>query len=229
MGEHSSNSSSVPKIRHHCLDCDETFDGKVELQRHVIHQMKKIPSQCRFCKRRYKSNCKLKAHGRLFHMEKHCPVCGKYIKDLSKHTGPKGCRASDCGKIISRKGTLPSQKRKGEKANFCHICGKNFYSRGVLYKHIGSHSGEKYFCCGVCGKSYNQKNSLKQHMLSHTGERPFSCIDCGKTFNRKETLTEHLITHTEEKPFFCVVCNKIFRHKQSLATHIRIHTGEKKP
>ncbi|KAK6291719.1 hypothetical protein J4Q44_G00375040 [Coregonus suidteri] len=63
LEKHRSKPSTTSRKTHHCCDCGETFSLKDDLQRHVTLP-KKRPSECRFCKKRYISTCKLKAHKR---------------------------------------------------------------------------------------------------------------------------------------------------------------------
>eukprot|EP00063_Salmo_salar_P037278 XP_014012113.1 PREDICTED: zinc finger protein 677-like isoform X3 [Salmo salar] len=210
LEKHCSKPSTTARRTHHCRDCGETFALKADLQRHVT-LTKKRPSECRFCKKRYNSTCKLKAHVRLCHSGKPCtcPVCGKTFKlkgGLSKHM----------------------RIHTGEKSFKCVHCGKSFNRKEHLTMHKLTHTGEKSFPCGDCGKSFNRKEHLTRHKLTHTGEKPFSCGDCGKSFNRKEHLTMHKLTHTREKPFICGVCGKSFTQKINLLTHVKnIHKGRK--
>ncbi|XP_038841509.1 uncharacterized protein LOC120040413 [Salvelinus namaycush] len=66
MGEHYSKPSTMSRKTHHCRDCGEMFALKADLQRHVTLFKKRL-SECRFCRKRYNSTCKLKAHVRLCH------------------------------------------------------------------------------------------------------------------------------------------------------------------
>ncbi|XP_045556493.1 zinc finger protein OZF isoform X1 [Salmo salar] len=237
LEKHCSKPSTTSRKTHHCRDCGTTFPLKADLQRHVTLTRKR-PSECRFCKKRYNSTCKLGAHVQLCHDGKPCtcPVCGKTFKlkkDLSRHmrthAGEKYFSCGDCGKGFSLKKNLTRHKliHTGEKPFSCGDCGKSFSQKGNLIEHIWTHTGEKRFSCGDCGKSFIQKGNLTEHIQTHTGEKLFSCGDCGKSFSRKHTLTEHIRTHTGEKPFSCGDCGKRFRHKKTLNNHILTHTGEK--
>eukprot|EP00063_Salmo_salar_P012161 XP_013986996.1 PREDICTED: zinc finger protein OZF-like [Salmo salar] len=222
-----------------CHDCGKTFALKADLQRHLT-LTKMRPRECRFCKKHYNSTCKLKAHVRLCHVEKPCPICGKTFKykgvmsrHMMTHTGEtreKPFSCGDCGKSFKRKQHLTNHVRihTGEKPFSCGDCGKSFIQKGHLTEHIRTHTGEKPFSCSDCGKSFSYKGDLRRHMLTHTGEKPFSCSDCGKkSFNQKWLLNEHIRTHTGEKSFHCSDCGKSFSYKGDLRRHMLTHTGEK--
>ncbi|XP_045072750.1 zinc finger protein 774-like isoform X3 [Coregonus clupeaformis] len=150
MGEHCSKPSTTSTNTHRCCDCGETFALKADLQGHVT-LAKKRPSECRFCKKRYNSTCKLKAHVRLCQVERPCtcPFCGKNFKlkgHLSRHM----------------------RIHTGEKPFGCRDCGKSFIQKGDLMRHILTHTGEKPFSCGDCGKSFNRKGNLTEHIRTCT-------------------------------------------------------------
>ncbi|XP_055757263.1 gastrula zinc finger protein XlCGF48.2-like [Salvelinus fontinalis] len=152
FGVNSSKLSTTSRITHHCRDCGETFALKADLQRHVTLP-KKRPCECSFCKKRYNSTCKLKAHVRLCHGGKHCtcPFCGKTFK---------------------QKGHLSTHMRihTGEKPFTCGYCGKSFIQKGDLRRHILTHTGKKPFSCVYCGKGFIRKEHLTAHIRTHTGE-----------------------------------------------------------
>ncbi|NXL80187.1 ZBT8B protein, partial [Leptocoma aspasia] len=48
--------------------------------------------------------------------------------------------------------------------------------------------------CPFCPYTAKQKGILKRHIRSHTGERPYPCGTCGKRFTRQEHLRSHALS-----------------------------------
>lgn len=86
---------------------------------------------------------------------------------------------------------------------------------------------KKTFTCSNCGKVYWQKHNLLRHMRGHAGEKPFSCSLCGKTCTAKERLRQHMLIHPREKPAICPICGERFPQKGNLTGHMKIHAREK--
>ncbi|XP_053560803.1 zinc finger and BTB domain-containing protein 8B [Bombina bombina] len=65
--------------------------------------------------------------------------------------------------------------------------------------------------CPFCPYTAKQKGILKRHIRSHTGERPYPCEICGKRFTRQEHLRSHALSvHRSNRPIICKGCRRTF-------------------
>jgi len=81
----------------------------------------------------------------------------------------------------------------------------------------------RQFRCQECGRSFFRKSDLVRHIQIHLGIKPNACKVCGKQFLQRSALTVHLRVHTGEKPYSCETCARPFSDSSSLARHRRIH------
>uniref|UniRef100_A0A8C6TKP1 Zinc finger and BTB domain containing 8B n=1 Tax=Neogobius melanostomus TaxID=47308 RepID=A0A8C6TKP1_9GOBI len=64
--------------------------------------------------------------------------------------------------------------------------------------------------CPFCPYTSKQKGILKRHIRSHTGERPFPCPLCGKRFTRQEHLRSHAYSSQRLLAVPCKSCRRTF-------------------
>jgi hypothetical protein len=73
----------------------------------------------------------------------------------------------------------------------CTFCPKKFKWITSLKSHLARHTNDGYHCAH-CGKGFYLKKDLDRHVLIHTGERPFACCICGKRYQRNFQLKMHI-------------------------------------
>lgn len=108
----------------------------------------------------------------------------------------------------------------------CHTCGRHCKDERTLAKHQWDHSKEKNHFCVKCGKRFFNKARLKRHMQSHRN-KSVNCAVCGETFPDGRSLMNHRHSHNNlsGRQFPCRECGKVFGSRSSQQIHMRIHTG----
>ena len=69
----------------------------------------------------------------------------------------------------------------------CDECGKCFFEKADLQKHMRVHTKDRPFKCDLCPMSFAQQNILKCHRRRHTGEKPYVCDICDRAFTQVNT------------------------------------------
>nr|XP_008122983.1 PREDICTED: zinc finger protein 184-like [Anolis carolinensis] len=174
-------------------------------------------------------------------IEKAQPECHQLEESYGSSTHLTNCenppivnktyKCLDCGKCLSRKGSLNRHQisHTGAKPYKCLECGKGFVDKRSFIGHEMNHRGDNPYKCPECGKGFIHKRSLFQHEMNHRGEKPYSCLKCEKSFSRKAVLKRHQDRHMEEKSHTCLECGKSFQWRVNLKTHEKTHIGERLP
>lgn len=117
---------------------------------------------------------------------------------------------------------LAHMRMCNEKKFECDHCGRRYFSKTQLVRHLKILSGEISYICEVCSKSCASTMDLKLHRTSHTNERMYACSypDCIKAFKTPAARSSHMETHGTTK-FSCNFCSSSFRQRALLQRHLR--------
>jgi hypothetical protein len=152
--------------RHHkCPYCDKSFNRKDHLKNHMItHDPNKKRWVCEECGKEYSYNFSYRTH-KAFHdadagRSTECGICHKQhetreelLYHLKVHSGAR------------------SVKNCTEKIHGCPECGKKFYTRKDVRRHMITHTKKKDFLCQYCPQRFGRKDHLTRHLRSsHSGD-----------------------------------------------------------
>ncbi|XP_013403480.1 zinc finger protein 37 [Lingula anatina] len=210
-----------------CNVCQQSFSINKQLIKHkkIAHRIKG-PSEpkkyaCLVCDKRFVRPGLLDIHIRLHTGEKpiECPICHMYFRTPKAFAKHKQTRTH-----LLRAGELPR-----ERDHLCSICGKAFFRKHALQRHMQYHSEDRPHCCPHCDFKCKEPNNLKRHIALHfSSERNFVCDVCGAAFHTKKTLqTHHVYKHSEQREFPCSDCNLSFKTPNALKRHEHVHSNDR--
>ncbi|KAK3091028.1 hypothetical protein FSP39_016618, partial [Pinctada imbricata] len=150
---------------HKCPYCDKSFNRKDHLKNHMItHDPNKKRWVCEECGKEYSYNFSYRTH-KAFHdadagRTLECGICRKVhntreelLYHLKVHSGAR------------------SVKNCTEKTHACDDCGKKFYTRKDVRRHMITHTKKKDFLCQYCPQRFGRKDHLTRHLRSsHSGD-----------------------------------------------------------
>lgn len=196
-----------------CDKCSVRFNNRHRLNVHFFEHLTeeaKDDFRCDVCGKPCYSKCYLQRHRR-------------------RHTGEKPYMCDVCGKVYYEMSTLNTHRRSHTDERFtCDVCGNRYMQKSALNLHMKSaHEGIKEHMCERCGKAFFDKHHLQKHIRIHTGEKPYQCDFCGKSFTQKVNRDQHRRLHTGEQPYRCEYCLRSFALRAAYTQHLRKHTGVK--
>ncbi|XP_021371985.1 zinc finger protein 585A-like [Mizuhopecten yessoensis] len=251
LAAHSEHSSTHRKTgAFSCNKCSATFAKSQHFERHSANERACSLCGSRYCTRRGLGRHLKDEHGIIQSNDGKvykCDVCCKafdrpYTLEVHKriHTGERPVECTACklffrtGKaLFKHKQTYTHSIKAGEEVKertfLCSTCGKAYFRKHALQRHMSYHTGEKPHTCQYCGYSCREPNNLKRHMSLHfESQRNFVCEICGAAFHAKKTLEmHHAYKHNEDRKFTCDQCFLTFKAKNALKRHMKVHSAEK--
>ena len=106
----------------------------------------------------------------------------------------------------------------------CSYCGKQFAVYNTKYTHERQHFGPKHYC-GECGKGFFFRSELLKHLPVHSNVLPYPCDQCPKRFSQTKSLKRHKRLHDDDT-HACEHCDKVCETPERLYTHVRENTAK---
>lgn len=241
-----------------CLLCLETFENITLLEKHqLVHGVSLLEESfiCFHCMKSFSSRKGLQAHKQRQHISKQMEEHIKPIersRERQPSEQPDNVRRSSrpsraperhvvphyscskCERMYSDQSALENHEKShlGKPTLKCNHCGKKFYSKDFLEKHIQNahiyrpRNRNRLLQCNVCGKTCENRSHLFSHMRGHKSTVHL-CEVCGKVVSLNAYPAHkrsHLNTDSEEV-FQCDCCQKKFNNKISLRTHKNSYHG----
>lgn len=235
-----------------CKSCDNTFQDRRELVRHVKaqHRQARNPcSECKLCGMKFAMYSMLLNH-RKFHHSKNlcCNKCGssftskeEYLAHCQTHaeTSQEQSKKAEPNQTKSVQNHVTEAKSRVKHCSFCRM---PFTNVKYLRKHEAKFHDVKIprakrHACGICSKLFSRPHVLKIHKRIHSGNKPFQCKVCEKSFYRKESLQDHKCGTSgsndsktiANKSMLCDLCGASFRTTNHLSRHKRSKHSDEKP
>ena len=121
----------------------------------------------------------------------------------------------------SQASSSSAAKKKGGVPRPCPHCGKEYFSRGSLMRHI-TFKHKESVKCPKCNLTI-PATQLEKHLSEHDGAPTPQCSECGETFKTRTHLNNHVFRkHKPENWVVCVVCGKSI-YKYVLHKHMECH------
>ena len=200
-----SGSEENKMVYMNCSQCENTYESKKELKRHILKVHYEKTFDCDFCAEVFTREENLERHKNHVHY----PQEEKFS-------------CSDCGKKFQRKDNFDRHQSllhlssESEKIA-CDLCASKFSLKANLDRHNRlslNKDGSHRFQCSDCDEKFCTGKILKEH---HNREHvTLSCEDCGLSFAAKSSLDLHM---KSKKNLPCDKCDAILCNFKSLNHH----------
>jgi KRAB domain-containing zinc finger protein len=113
-----------------------------------------------------------------------------------------------------------------QKRLFCTYkgCGRFFYSRLYLNKHIITHAEWSPYVCNVCNGKFSCIADLNRHVGRYGKSEHYMCDMCSCTFETKSDFDTHKQTHINpNQTYECRICYKKLNTASCLWVHEKSH------
>ena len=185
-------------------------------------------TSCLLCKKKFRSNKKLKAHIVRNHENGtyKCTMCNagfSVVLNLNKHIEKEHPGSHSC--LLCNKNFLSYKKMKThmvrihENGNFkCSTCNIGFSSISKLKNHVEKKHPASHSCL-LCNTKFRSNEMLKVHNVRRHENGAYKCSMCNAGFTiannlKKHIEKEHPISHS------CLLCDKIFLSYEGIKAHI---------
>ena len=194
-----------------CDQCQDTYNTKKELARHVLKVHYQKTYNCDTCVKEFTREDNLTRHRKAVHDPESKKIC-----------------CPDCGKNFSRQDEFIRHKSVHEASSnefACDNCNTMFTVKQNLERHRKSSTntdGSVKYHCSNCEKDFCTSKLLREHTnKEHIG---LICEDCGERFARKHAFEVHKKNRTFTS---CRFCSAILCNLRSLNNHkYKVHMDE---
>lgn len=213
---------------HKCNTCDDVFNQKGDLVRHMRNRHTGTGEYpCPECSKVFYTFDMYKEHRSL------------HDDNVPKHT------CHECSKqfISQRKLKEHSIIHKERIMYKCDVCSKVFTSVKIFIRFnvtyqfvtqvfVRSQTLQYHritckaaFSCDKCVDSFMTAVALEKHQSFHKSDS-FACVKCNKVFHTSQALTNHEKRHSLRMNYTCQICKETISTRAKFQKHIKDHLGE---
>ncbi|CAC5406284.1 KRAB [Mytilus coruscus] len=222
-----------------CKLCQKGYKNQSGLTQHMRFTHK---TYCIHCEENLSSINELKEHLNKTHnifafedgsLKYGSKICGKTFANVHKlnmlkahqyvHDIHPPLKCKICHQTLKTENTLSYHMKTKHDETYqknvsCEYCGKLFWCKSELDKHLRVHINERPYLCHICSSSFKTTGNLRNHQRAIHENHFWICDVCGQKFKSKPRFQEHLYKEKhgkdgkpiQYKEFPCNECGKIF-------------------